>query len=105
MADDHEAVQILAEKVHAIENRQSVTEHRLNSFDRTHEMTPNRLTKLEQQFENLTRHLASIGVTLKSISDKQDAVGMQIAYGLGGAAVILFMIDKAWPTIASAVGS
>jgi chromosome segregation ATPase len=105
MTADHDVIQTLAEKVHAIENRQSVTEHRLNSFDRAHEMTPNRLTKLEQQFENLTRQLSIIGTTLKEISNKQDVVGKQIAYGLGAGAVLLVVLDKVWPMIAAIGGS
>lgn len=96
---DHEDMKILAEKVHALESRQSVTEHRLSSFDRTHEMTPNRLTKLEQQFENLTKQLSIIGTTLKDISNKQDAVGKQIAYGLGAAGVMIVAFDKFWPVV------
>jgi chromosome segregation ATPase len=104
MTDEHEAHQVLFEKIHAIEGRQSVTEHRLNSFDRAHEMTPNRLTKLEQQFENLTRQLSIIGTTLKDISIKQDVIGKQIAYGLGAAAVLIVAFDKVWPLISGIGG-
>jgi septal ring factor EnvC (AmiA/AmiB activator) len=104
MTDD-DAFKALADKVGHMDGRLNMAEKDISRFDRTHELTPHRLTLLEQQYENLTRQLASIGTMLSSISEKQDAVGRKIAYGMGAAAVVLFLLDKFLPAVAKVVGS
>lgn len=98
-----DAIKALADKMSQIDTRLSMTERDMARFDRTHELTPHRLTTLEQQYENLTRQLASIGSTLASISEKQDAVGRKIAYGMGAAAVFLVAFDKFWPFLTQGI--
>jgi ABC-type Fe2+-enterobactin transport system substrate-binding protein len=70
MTDD-DAFKALADKVGHMDGRLNMAEKDISRFDRTHELTPHRLTLLEQQYENLTRQLASIGTMLSSISEKQ----------------------------------
>ena len=99
MTDSHEG-RTVHERVGALEQEAAVTRHRLDRFDRDHAQSPNRLTKLEQQFEHMTRQLTAIGESQDEVSGKVDTLSTKLTYGLGAAAVVLAVFDKMWPYIA-----
>jgi hypothetical protein len=92
------------ERVGALEQDMAVVKSDQVRFERVHEHSPNRLTKLEQQFEFQTKQLSSISESQDEMSDKVDKLGGKIAYGLGAAAVILALFDKVWPLITKGIG-
>jgi chorismate synthase len=99
MTDSHEG-RTVHERVGALEQEAAVTRHRLDRFDRDHAQSPNRLTKLEQQFEHMTRQLTAIGESQDEVAGKVDTLSNKLTYGLGAAAVVLAVFDKMWPYIA-----
>ncbi|GLK88306.1 hypothetical protein [Pseudomonas turukhanskensis] len=93
------------ERVGALEQDMAVHRHRLAKIDQDHGSSPHRLTKLEQQFEFQTKQLQAIGETQALMVGKVDKLGRSIAYGLGAAAVILALFDKAWPFLVKGFGA
>ena len=88
-----------------MEQEAAVTRHRLDRFDRDHAQSPNRLTKLEQQFEHMTRQLTAIGESQDEVSEKVDKLGGKLSYGIGAGVVLLAVFDKVWPFITKGFGS
>lgn len=93
------------ERVGALEQDMAVARHDLARLERTHETSPHRLTKLEEQFSFQNKQLQAIGETQEQMSAKMDALGNKIAYGLGAAAVILALFDKLWPLLTKGIGA
>lgn len=104
MPGPSDAGRSLPERVGALEQDMAVHAHRLNRMDAEHGSSPNRLTKLEQQFEFQTKQLVAIGESQEEVAAKVDKLGSKIAYGMGAAAVILAIFDKVWPLLAKGVG-
>jgi len=95
----------IGERTGALEQDMKVVKHRLDEWDRRHQHSPERLTKLEQQMthqneklDDMEQGISQINVTLQKIATK-------VTYGLGGAAVFMVMFDKVWPIIAKGLGS
>ncbi|WP_256662127.1 hypothetical protein [Pseudomonas sp. F(2018)] len=82
-----------------------VVKHRLDQWDRRHEHSPERLTKLEQQFENQADKLDHLEEGISKINAAVENMGAKITWGLGAAATIMVMFDKFWPLLMKGLGS
>lgn len=104
MTDSHEG-RTVHERVGALEQEAAVTRHRLDRFDRDHAQSPNRLTKLEQQFDHMTRQLTAIGESQDEVAEKVDTLSTKLTYGIGAGVVLVAVFDKLWPFVAKGFGS
>lgn len=103
MPEQSDAGRNIYERVGALEQDMAVARHDLARLERTHETSPHRITKLEEQLTFQNRQLQSIGESQEEMSAKVDALGNKIAYGLGAAAVILAIFDKVWPLLTKGI--
>ncbi|MFG3398672.1 hypothetical protein ACQKEK_02445 [Pseudomonas sp. NPDC077408] len=104
MTDSHEG-RTVHERVGALEQEAAVTRHRLDRFDKDHAQSPNRLTKLEQQFEHMTRQLTAIGESQDEVAGKVDTLSSKLTYGIGAGFALVAVFDKIWPLISKGFGS
>lgn len=104
MTDSHEG-RTVHERVGALEQEAAVTRHRLDRFDRDHAQSPSRLTKLEQQFEYMTRQLTVIGESQDEVAGKVDKLGNKLSYGMGAGLALYAVFDRLWPLISKGFGS
>lgn len=95
----------LGERIGALEQDMKVATFRLHQWDRRHENSPERLTKLEQQFTNQAEKLDELEIGISKINDSVHQMGTKITYGVGFAVAIMVALDKAWPYIAKGLGS
>jgi hypothetical protein len=93
------------ERIGALEQDMKVAMFRLHQWDRRHENSPERLTKLEQQFENQADKLDDLEAGISMINRAVERMGTKITYGLGFAAALMVALDKAWPYITKGIGS
>ncbi|QXZ11676.1 hypothetical protein KVQ82_16410 [Pseudomonas sp. AO-1] len=93
------------DRIGALEQDMKVVRHRLDTWDRRHENSPERLTKLEQQFEHQSDKLDDLETGIENINKAIGRMGTKITYGLGAAAAIMVMFDKIWPIISKGLGS
>lgn len=103
MPEHSDAGRNIHERVGALEQDMAVVKHDQARFERIHELSPHRITKLEEQFSFQNKQLQAIGETQEQMSTKMDALGNKIAYGLGAAAVILALFDKVWPLLTKGI--
>lgn len=82
-----------------------VVVHRLNQFDRRHESAPERLTKLEQQFEHQSDKLDDLEAGIGKINSSVEKMGHKITWGIGAGAAFMVMFDKIWPFLAKGFGA
>ena len=87
------------ERIGALEQDMNVSKWRLSEAERKHESSPERLAKVEIVVANLSEKLDDIELGMSRIEGSVDKVATKITWGLGAAAAILFMVDKAWPII------
>lgn len=105
MPENSDGGRNIYERVGALEQDMAVVKSEHARFERLHDQSPHRITKLEEQFSFQNKQLQAIGETQEQMSNKMDALGNKIAYGLGAAAVILALFDKLWPLLTKGIGA
>lgn len=101
MSEVHEAPQPrgMGERVGTLEQDMKVVTFRLHQWDRRHENSPERLTKLEQQFAHQSEKLDHLESGIIKINDSVQRMSTKITYGVGFAVALMFILDKAWPFV------
>ncbi|MNY74463.1 hypothetical protein D3C86_2135040 [compost metagenome] len=82
-----------------------VVNFRMHQWDRRLENHPERLAKLEQQFEHQSEKLDAMEKGIQKISESVERMGSKITYGVGFAVAIMLVLDKAWPFIVKGLAS
>jgi len=94
----------LEERVGALEQDMKVVSFRLHQWDRRHENSPERLTKLEQQFENQADKLDDLEAGIAKINSSVQKMGTKLQIGIGAMVTIGFLFDKFWPLVMKGLG-
>lgn len=95
----------IGERTGALEQDMKVVVHRLNEWDRRHQTSPERLTKLEQQMTHQNEKLEDMGEGISKIDSAVEKLGAKIAWGIGAGAAFMVMFDKVWPFLAKGLVS
>lgn len=104
---EHEGHQgrTIYERVGALEQDMAVVKSDQIRFERVHEHSPIRLTKLEQQFEFQTKQLSAISASQAEMAGKLDSMGVKLAQGLAVGVALWAIIQLVGPTILKALVS
>lgn len=89
----------MGDRVGALEQDMQVLKWRISEVDRRHDSSPERLAKVELVVAHLSEKLDDIELGMSRIEGIVDKIGTKIAWGLGAAAMLLFVINKAWPLL------
>ena len=82
-----------------------VVRHRLDTWDRRHEDSPERLTRLEQQMNHQNEKLEGMEEGITQINATLGKIATKVTWGLGAAAMLMILFDKVWPILAKGVGA
>ncbi|MGE1174788.1 hypothetical protein [Pseudomonas sp. BW7P1] len=61
-----------------LERQIAVIEHRMNEFEGRHDTVPTRVTKLEQQFENMTGQLKELNKGQQALTLAVNVIGSKV---------------------------
>ncbi|MFM9379619.1 hypothetical protein [Pseudomonas sp. UV AK001] len=61
-----------------LERQLAVIEHRMNEFEGRHDTVPTRVTKLEQQFENMTGQLKELNKGQHALTLAVNVIGSKV---------------------------
>lgn len=93
------------ERIGALEQDMNTVKYRLDVFDRRHDLIPERVSKVEQAMAHQSEQFDDLQEGLLSIHGKVDKLSKTLTYALGGAAVLMVVLDKAWPIIMKGFGA
>lgn len=105
---EHEGHQgrTIYERVGALEQDMAVARDNIDRFERIHEATPGRITRLEEQFNYQNRQLQVIGETQLAMNTKQsemsqklDKIGGKLAQGLAVGCALWAVLQLVGPTL------
>lgn len=90
---------IEAARLGSLEQKIAVIEHRMNDFEDRHETVPTRVTKLEQQFENMTGQLVELNKGQQALTVAVNVIGSKVGRLLTILTIVGAVLQMAVPAL------